>query len=91
MFEKRDQVHVKNLLKMLSKAKFELEGAEVLAAADVFRWVGVLDQKIDKDLQAQETQAKALQGELTEKQAQPPLPTAPEAPAKRQKGQKKPD
>jgi hypothetical protein len=49
-FEKTDQVQVDNLIRALKKAKFEVEGLEVLALADVYRWVNHLKVKIDADL-----------------------------------------
>ena len=62
MFDKRDQTHVTNLIKLLNKAKMELEGQEILAAGDVLRWVGMLSQKIQEDIKHQEEQAKFLAG-----------------------------
>lgn len=78
MFDKKDLVHVKNLQRLLSKAKMELEGQEILAAADVLQWVGRLGQKIDADVQTQEAQAKLAQG--IEKQPQIVVATAPSKP-----------
>lgn len=62
MFEKKDLIHVQNLAKLLNKSKMELEGQEILAAGEVFRWVGMLAQKIQEYLQHQETQTKLLEG-----------------------------
>lgn len=54
-FNKQDIVHLENLIKALRKAKFELEGLEVLALSDVFKWVSNLHQKIAEDIKAKET------------------------------------
>lgn len=50
MFTERDRVQVANLQKYLGKAKAELEGNEVLAAADVMVWVSQLKARIDAAL-----------------------------------------
>jgi hypothetical protein len=63
MFTNKDLVHLKNLQRLLSKAKMELVGEEVLAAADVLLWVGKLSQRIEEDLQRQAMQAKLLEGQ----------------------------
>lgn len=63
MFDIKDRVHLKNLQKILSKAKIELDGAEILAAADVIRWVGILEQKIEKSIKDNEITQLALNGE----------------------------
>jgi hypothetical protein len=67
MFDKKDQIHAQNLVRLLNKAKMELEGQEILAAGDVLRWVGMLNQRIVHDLQQQETQAELLKGKETVK------------------------
>lgn len=38
-FNSQDLTHVENLLRALKKAKYELEGLEVLAMAETMRWV----------------------------------------------------
>jgi hypothetical protein len=54
-FTSQDFTQANNLAKMLSKAKMELEGTEVLAAAEVMRWVGKLLKDIEQNLNAQKT------------------------------------
>jgi len=38
MFSKQDISNAQNLMKLLAKAKMELEGLEVLAAAEAMKW-----------------------------------------------------
>lgn len=49
-FTKNDQVQIENLVRAMKKAKFELEGLEVLALADVFKWVNALHTNINEEL-----------------------------------------
>lgn len=57
MFSQKDLVHLGNLKKMLAKAQMNLEGLEILAAADVLRWVEKLEEPIKIAMaQAQELQ-----------------------------------
>jgi hypothetical protein len=74
MFTNKDLVHLRNLQKLLGKAKLELVGEEVLAAADVLLWVGKLGQKIEEDLQRQAMQAKLLEGQEKKPAIQEPNP-----------------
>ena len=46
-----DKNQVTNLVIALKKAKFELTGMEVVAFADVFRWVNSLHEYIEKSLE----------------------------------------
>ena len=62
MFTKQDLNYYKNLQRFLSKAKAELQGDEILAAADVLRWVGLLESRISDDIQKQEMMVKMAQG-----------------------------
>jgi hypothetical protein len=45
----------------MNKAKIELEGEEILAAADVLLWISSLDQKISHFVQLEENKAKMAQ------------------------------
>lgn len=60
-FTKQDLAQVENLVRLLKKAKFELEGLEVLAAADMFRWVSKLATEVPQDIKKQEEEAKFLE------------------------------
>lgn len=77
MFTPKDAVHIKNLQRLLNKAKIELEGQEILAAADVLLWVGQLSNRIAESIQHQEMQSKIAQG--TTKQSGPEPSSAPES------------
>jgi hypothetical protein len=46
----QDLTQVKNLQKFLGKAKAELEGQEILAAADVLCWVANIKKRIEDSL-----------------------------------------
>lgn len=49
MFTKQDNAHAQNMLKLLAKAKMELEGLEILAAAEVMKWFSALAKKIEAE------------------------------------------
>ena len=59
MFTKSDKEHCENLIRALKKGNFSLEGMEVLALADVFKWVSALSKRIDVDLASQAAVASA--------------------------------
>ena len=77
MFDKKDMVHLKNLQRIIAKAKVELDGAEILAAADVIRWVGLLEKKVEESIKDKEAKELALRGE--EKIEEPKSSDAPES------------
>ena len=87
MFDKKDQIHQQNLQRLLIKAKMELEGQEILAAADVLRWVVFLGQKIEEDLKRQEIQAQVAAGEekIVVPEASPVTQSLPDKPKKASK------
>lgn len=59
---KSDKVHCDNLIRLLKRAKIELEGAqEILGAAEVLKWMGGLSNRIESDLKEQEEAIKAKQ------------------------------
>jgi len=82
-FEKRDVVQCENLIKAIKKAKFELDGMEVLAFADVMRWVNGLYNKIQAEVQLAEAPKAPVVKELV-----PPIAEAPK-PAKAPRNSKK--
>lgn len=49
MFNKQDVALANNLLKLLAKAKIELEGLEIFAAADAMKWYSNLVKTIEAD------------------------------------------
>lgn len=57
-FTKQDLAHIANLMKALGKGEFKLDGNEVLALGEVFRWVAKLHQSIAAEVQVAEQKAK---------------------------------
>jgi len=56
----KDKSNAENLLRALNKARFnDIEGVEVLALADVFKWASGLVKRIDEDLILQQALSKA--------------------------------
>lgn len=49
MYTKQDVALANNLLKLLAKAKIELEGLEVFAAADAMKWYSNLVKTIETE------------------------------------------
>lgn len=72
-FDKKDAVNCENLIKAIKKAKFELDGMEVLAMAEVFKWVGSLHARIQHEVSEAEKPKP-----LAVKQEQVPVVTEPE-------------
>lgn len=66
MFDKKDQVQCENLIKVLKKAKYELDGMEVLALAKVLEWVGKLSVTIDEDIKREDARLKEEDEKLRE-------------------------
>ena len=51
MIEKRDMLNINNLIKLLAKGTFQLEGAtEVMAAADAMRWLSNFAKRAEEEL-----------------------------------------
>jgi hypothetical protein len=61
-FQKSDKTQCDNLIRLLKRAKIELEGAEeILGTAEILKWVSSLAGRIDKDLKDQEISQKAAE------------------------------
>lgn len=58
MYTKHDLIQSENLILALKKAKYELDGMEILAFAETMKWVGRLNAAIKEDLAHQEELAK---------------------------------
>jgi hypothetical protein len=86
---KADKVNCDNLIKLLRRAKIELEGAEeILGTAEVLRWMGSLAARIDKDLKDQDEAAKTLAAVASAKPIETMSPApAPEKKARAKKGE----
>ena len=63
-YTRKDLVQAKNLFSFLKKAKIELEGLEILAAADVFKWLANLTVQIETDVIEAENPKPVLESML---------------------------
>jgi hypothetical protein len=52
-FTQKDLSFAKNTIAFIAKAKIELAGTEIMAASDMLRWLYMLTQSIEKELQEQ--------------------------------------
>lgn len=73
---KLDLTRADNLIKMLKRGKYELEGEEVLGFAQTFHWVATLKLKIEDEL-APKPPAAALAPPTETKVEEPALEPAP--------------
>lgn len=48
-FTKQDKALLDNLIKVIARAKLELEGVEVLFAADSMRWLSKLQKYVEEE------------------------------------------
>ena len=48
-FTKQDKSLLDNLIRMLGRAKMELEGVEILVAADSMRWLSRLQKQVEAE------------------------------------------
>lgn len=48
-FTSSDKAFLDNLIRLIGRAKLELEGVEVLAAADSMRWLSRLQKHIEEE------------------------------------------
>lgn len=99
---KVDIVHSKNMLKALGRGKWEMEGMEILAFADMMRWFASLQNKMEVEVADEEAKEKFRleeQKKLAENKIEPkpledpikplvgtPEPIAPKLSTKKQKG-----
>jgi hypothetical protein len=71
-FVRSDLNHVDNLVKTLKRAKLEVEGLEVLALADMIKWVAKLASDIKSELEQAENEPVPVEAPKT----QAPTPPA---------------
>lgn len=74
-----DKNQAVNLIVALKKAKFEMTGMEVVAFADVFRWVSGLHDYIEKEL-APKPPIEVMTGSVTPAPQPPQAAPPPEPP-----------
>lgn len=48
-FTKQDKALLDNLIKVVARAKLELEGVEILFAADSMRWLSKLQKHVEEE------------------------------------------
>jgi hypothetical protein len=58
-FKRQDLNQLSNLLKCLNRGKFELDGQEILAFADLIRWATRLSAAAEVEVQLAEAKARA--------------------------------
>ena len=90
---KSDKLNCDNLIKLLKRAKIELQGAEeILGSAELLKWISGLSSRIDKDIKDQEEKAKAMEAVVKAEPALDPAApmtlNAPKAPSKKSKSKK---
>jgi hypothetical protein len=74
-FDRRDLIQCENLIKALKKAKFDLDGMEVLAFAEVMRWVNGIYNRIQADVVPAESPKPT--GVASMKEVKSPIEEAP--------------
>lgn len=60
-FTKTDKSSLDNLIRILGRAKLELEGVEILIAADSMRWLSKLQKYIEEESKKPEIEIKNLE------------------------------
>lgn len=68
-FNKTDLSHSRNMLKVLGKGEWKLDGMEILAMADMMRWFSQLQRTIEMQLAQEEANEKAKAAEAEKLQA----------------------
>jgi hypothetical protein len=58
---KQDKAFLDNLLRILGRAKLELEGVEILAAADSMRWLSRFQRQIEEEAKKPPVEIKDLE------------------------------
>jgi len=57
-FTKADKNFLDNMIRVLARAKLELEGVEILLAADSMRWLSRLQKQIEEEAKKPEIEIK---------------------------------
>ena len=71
-FTKADLSHSKNLLKVIGRGKWELEGMEILAFADMMRWFNIFQNKMELEIVQDEAVEKAKAEEARHRRVRKP-------------------
>jgi hypothetical protein len=59
-FNKVDLNHSRNMLKVLGKGKWELDGMEILAFSDMMRWFSGVQRAMELEITQEEAEAKRV-------------------------------
>lgn len=82
-FTQKDLSFAKNTISFIAKSKTELAGTEIMAASDMLRWLYMLTQTIEKELQeANQSIPAAADPAISSPVSEPKLPKAPKLPKK---------
>lgn len=72
--DKTDLQNASNLIKLITRAKFELQGIEVLGVAESMRWLSRLQSNIEKELSPSPESIKPVESPMKATQ-EPPKPS----------------
>ena len=81
-FNKIDLAHSRNMLKVLGKGKWKLDGMEILAFAEMMRWFSGIQKNIEMELAQEEANEKAKAAEVEKLKAGKIEPKPVESPIK---------
>lgn len=71
---KADKTLIDNLIRILGRAKLELEGAEILLASDSMRWLVRFQKQIEEEAKRPDIEVKDL-APIKEVVSEPVVPT----------------
>ena len=60
MFTQHDATHSENLLKMLKRGKFELDGLEILAFAETYKWLANHSHKLKESVKQSQQHVEVI-------------------------------
>lgn len=66
-----DLNQIQNILIALRKAKYEVQGEEILAFGQAVRWISMLHEEVSKDLKPALPSKTEVVAKLTEKKEEP--------------------
>lgn len=81
-FNKTDLAHSRNMLKVLGKGEWKLEGMEILAFAEMMKWFANLQRTVEYELAQDEANEKARAAEQEKLKAGNIIPKPVENPIK---------
>jgi hypothetical protein len=81
-FTQKDLSFAKNTIAFIAKAKIELVGTEIMAASDMLRWLYILTQTIEKELQEAAKPLSPSDVDMSSPVSEPKLAKTPKLPKK---------